>query len=493
MSARAATPLAAPVNRGPVSIVWFRQDLRLADNPALSAALQRGGAVIPVYIDSSSEEAGWAPGGASRWWLHHSLASLDASLRARGSRLIVRRGPALHELQSLCRECGADACYWNRRYEPAVRERDKLIKQTLRSTGYIAESRNATLLAEPWELITQSGGAYQVYTPFRRRLLAHIKPAAPTPAAAQVPAPRQWPKSLTVAQLQWLPAIAWYQGMAALWRPGEAGAAQRLQDFVASALTHYAQRRDQPGTEGTSRLSPHLHHGELSVRQVWHGVLGATGASADAADPRCEKYLAELIWREFSYHLLHHFPHTPEAPLRTGFARFAWLEDRSALRAWQTGMTGVPLIDAGMRELWTTGWMHNRVRMVAASFLVKNLRQSWQSGARWFWDTLVDADLAANTQGWQWVAGCGADAAPYFRVFNPVTQSRKFDPQGHYLRRWLPELARLADVQLHAPWLADEAQLRAAGVTLGTSYPRPIVDLQDSRVAALQAYRQMRA
>ena len=467
--------------------------MRLADNPALSAALQRGGAVIPVYIDSSGEEENWAPGAATRWWLHHSLQSLDASLRARGSRLIVRRGSALHELQSLGRECGADACYWNRRYEPATRERDKLIKQALRSTGYIAESHNATLLAEPWELITQSGGAYQVYTPFRRRVLAQIKPAMPTPAATQIPAPRQWPKSLAVAELQWLPTIPWYQGIAALWRPGEAGAAQRLQDFAASPLTHYAQRRDQPGVEGTSRLSPHLHHGELSVRQIWHSVRRATAATAGVADAYCEKYLAELIWREFSYHLLHHFPHSPEAPLRAGFAHFAWLEDRSALRAWQCGMTGIPLIDAGMRELWATGWMHNRVRMVVASFLIKNLRQSWQSGARWFWDTLVDADLAANTQGWQWVAGCGADAAPYFRVFNPVTQSRKFDPQGRYLRRWLPELARLADAQLHAPWLADEAQLRAAGVALGVSYPRPIVDLHDSRVAALQAYRQMRA
>jgi deoxyribodipyrimidine photo-lyase len=452
--------------------------------------LQRGGPVIPLYIDSSADEADWAPGAAARWWLHHSLTSLERALRERGSRLTLRRGPALETLQALCEECGADAVYWNRRHEPKLRARDARIEAALRGAGRLAESRHAALLAEPGELLTHTGGPYQVYTPFRRRLLEQLRPAVPRPAPAQLPAPQRWPASLQLAQLQYLPQRAWYAGLASAWQPGEAGAAQRLQEFVGGALTHYALARDQPGVDGSSRLSPHLHHGEISVRQVWQAAL----QSADAADASGRaKFLDELIWREFAWHLLHHFPHTPAEPLRVEFAAFPWQPDAQLQRAWQRGLTGVPLVDAGMRELWATGWMHNRVRMITASFLVKNLRQPWQAGARWFWDTLVDADLAANTLGWQWVAGCGADAAPYFRVFNPVTQALKFDPQGLYLRRWLPELARLAAADLHAPWLASAARLRAAGVELGRDYPRPIVDLQQSRAAALAAYQHMRS
>jgi deoxyribodipyrimidine photo-lyase len=288
-----------------------------------------------------------------------------------------------------------------------------------------------------------------------------------------------------------MPRLSWYSGLAGAWQVGEGGAAARLRNFIGSALTGYATRRDQPGIEGGSRLSPHLHHGEISVRQVWHAVQLASATDREATG--CGKFFDELIWREFAWHLLHHFPHTPERALRSRFESFPWQQDPHALRAWQRGLTGIPLVDAGMRELWSSGWMHNRVRMVTASFLVKNLRQPWQAGARWFWDTLVDADLAANTLGWQWVSGCGADAAPYFRVFNPVTQSQRFDPHGVYLRRWLPELARLADADLHAPWMADAARLRAAGVALDRDYPGPIVDLQRSRAAALEAYRKMNA
>jgi deoxyribodipyrimidine photo-lyase len=479
------------VNRLPATVAWFRQDLRLADNPALDAAVQRGGTVIPVYIDSSEEEAPWAPGGAARWWLHQSLASLDASLRSRGSRLVLRQGPALAQLLALCRESGADAVYWNRRYEPAVSARDTLVKQGLRAAGLVAESRNGALLAEPWDISTQSGGPFQVFTPFWRRLLAQLHPAAALMAPLALPAPTAWPSSLALPALALLPDIPWYAGMAQAWQPGEAGATQRLAEFLAGALPRYAEQRDWPGVAGTSRLSAHLHHGESSPRQVWHAVLRAAGS--EVAATRSGKYLAELVWREFSHHLLHHFPHTPTTPLRAQFARFDWRDDPQALRAWQRGRTGIPLVDAGMRELWATGWMHNRVRMIVASFLVKNLRLPWQAGARWFWDTLVDADLASNTQGWQWSAGCGADAAPYFRVFNPVTQGRRFDPQGQYLRRWLPELARLTDEQIHAPWEVDAAQLSAAGVVLGAHYPAPIVDLRASRAAALAAYQQMRA
>ena len=442
-----------------------------------------------MYIDSSEDEAAWAPGAAARWWLHHSLASLGVALQARASALILRRGPALETLQSLCRECGADAVYWNWRHEPALRARDASIETKLRSAGMLAESRSAALLADPGTLLTQAGAPYQVYTPFRRRLLEQLQFVAPRAAPEQLPAPERWPASLALAQLQYLPHQAWDAGLASAWQPGETGAARQLQTFIGSALAHYAQARDQPGIRGSSRLSPHLHHGEISVRQVWQAVLQST-TPADASGRA--KFFDELIWREFAWHLLHHFPHTTEQPLRREFAGFPWQQSPALLRAWQRGRTGVPLVDAGMRELWATGWMHNRVRMISASFLVKNLRQPWQAGARWFWDTLVDADLAANTLGWQWVAGCGADAAPYFRVFNPVTQSQKFDPQGQYLRRWLPELAQLGDAHLHAPWLAPEALLCAAGVELGGNYPRPLVALQESRAAALAAYQRMR-
>ena len=481
------------MNGAPVSLLWFRQDLRLADNPALLAALQRGGPVIPVYVDDSIQEGDWAPGAASRWWRHQSLAALDAALRERGSRLTLRRGTALATLRALCRESGADAVYWNRRYEPAAMAHDRSVKEALRSQGLIAESRNAALLVEPWQIATQAGGPFQVFTPFWRRLLAGADPPPPAPAPARLPAPRSWPESLPLSALQMLPDVPWYRGLESSWLPGEAGAARQLQQFLADRLPAYADLRDRPALAATSRLSPHLHHGELGPRQVWHAVLrGAAAAGLGAAEARSGKFLAELGWREFSHHLLYHFPHTTDAPLRAAFERFPWREDAVALRAWQRGRTGIPLVDAGMRELWTTGWMHNRVRMIVASFLVKNLRQSWLHGARWFWDTLVDADLASNTQGWQWSAGCGADAAPYFRVFNPVTQSRRFDPQGAYLRRWLPELCRLDDRLIHAPALGDEPTLAAAGVRLGRDYPLPIVDLHESRGAALAAWQRLR-
>jgi deoxyribodipyrimidine photo-lyase len=482
------------VNNPPrAAIVWFRHDLRLTDNPALHAALDSGAPLIPLYIDSREEEGEWAPGGAARWWLHQSLSALSAELARRGSRLIIRSGPALTVLQELCLESGADAVYWNRRYEPLARARDARVKEALRAQGLVAESRNGALLAEPWQVATQGGGPYRVYTPFRRCVLATIAPAEPLPAPASLPAPPVWPQSLAPAQLGLMPTTNWCAPLAAAWQPGEAAAIRRLTQFVDDGVARYADRRDLPDSAGTSRLSPYLHHGELSARQVWHAVLrGAAQSGMPVAEAAGGKFLAEILWREFSYHLLHHFPHTPTAPLQETFARFPWREAPQALDAWQRGCTGVPLVDAGMRELWRTGWMHNRVRMVAASFLVKNLRLPWLAGARWFWDTLVDADLASNTQGWQWVAGCGADAAPYYRVLNPVTQSRRYDPQGRYLRRWLPELARLSDQDIHAPWLAAAADLAAASVQLGRDYPLPIVDLNESRTAALAAWKSMR-
>ena len=475
------------------TLLWFRQDLRLADNPALLAAIARDAPIIPVFIHAPDEEADWTPGAAARWWQHRSLEALAESLQRCGTRLVLRHGPTLPCLRELITETNAAAVLWNRRYEPAVIARDRDLKRQLRAAGLEADSYNAALLAEPWEVQNQSGRPYQVFTPFWRHLLKQLQPAAPLPAPTALAPPPRWPRSDNLAQLGMLPRIRWYETMQGSWTPGERGAQQQLEQFVDEAFFSYLDARERPAVAGTSRLSPHLHHGEISPRQIWHGVAAAaTRRRIDPAEWRSSQFLTELGWREFAHHLLYHFPHTPLEPLRAEFKSFPWRRDASALAAWQSGRTGVPLVDAGMRQLWATGWMHNRVRMVVASFLVKNLLLPWQDGARWFWDTLVDADLAANTLGWQWSTGCGADAAPYFRIFNPVSQGARFDPQGVYVRRWVPELARLPDAHIHAPWEAAPAVLAAASIALGETYPAPIVDLKASRTAALTAYRAMR-
>lgn len=477
-----------------VSILWFRQDLRLADHPALQAALARGGAVLPLYIDAAEEEGTWASGAAGRWWLKESLRALAAELGKRGSRLLVRRGPALSVLQDLLRESGADAIFWTRRYEPALAARDLVLQRELRAAGLLAESRGGRLLAEPEQLRNQSGAPFQVFTPYWRAFLREIEPPLPLPAPATLPAPAQWPRSQPSTVEELMPQAPWMASLSAHWQAGERSAHEQLRAFIDTALERYPDARDRPAIAGTSRLSPRLQWGELTPRQIWHAVGTAAAARGhSSAEWRSGKYLAELIWREFSYHLLHHWPRLPEAPMRAAYEAFPWREDALQLRAWERGRTGIPLIDAGMRELWTSGWMHNRVRMIVASFLVKNLCIHWRHGARWFLDTLVDADLANNTQGWQWSAGCGADAAPYFRIFNPVSQGQKFDPEGHYVRRWLPELAALPVEYLHAPWLAPPLLLAASGVTLGVHYPLPIVDLAVSRRNALGALQEMHA
>jgi deoxyribodipyrimidine photo-lyase len=478
--------------KSPPSLVWLRQDLRLRDNPALRAAAERGGPLIPVYILGDAEERDFPIGSAARWWLHRSLAALDGELRSRGSRLSLMRGPALECLRRAAACTGADAVFWNRRYEPAAVARDVEVKAQLRADGMIAESFNGSLLREPWEIQNGSGHPYRVYTPFKRRMLEKLDPSPPARLPAVWPAPSVWPESLALDALGLMPKVDWYSTMATTWAPGEAGAHARLRRFASRKLESYTVTREHPYATGTSSLSPHLHFGEISVRQIWH-VLAAAVGTGGAARKRLREstFVAELIWREFAHHLLYHFPHTAREPLDRRFARFAWNEDAGALRAWQRGRTGIPIVDAGMRQLWATGWMHNRVRMIVASFLVKNLRAHWLHGARWFWDTLVDADLAANTLNWQWVAGCGADAAPYFRIFNPVTQSTRFDPAGDYVRRWVPELARLPAKHIHAPHLAPAEVLAKAGVTVGSNYPLPIADLADSRRAALAAYRSL--
>jgi deoxyribodipyrimidine photo-lyase len=420
----------------PTTLLWLRHDLRLDDNPALAAAAARG-AVVPTFVWAPEEEAPWEPGAASRWWLHQSLEKLSAACAKAGAPLVIRRGPALEALRKLVKETGATHVAWNRRYEPAVIARDTGVKKALAADGLEVESFNGALLYEPMHVATKEGKPYQVFSPFWRALLARDEPAEPVAAPRKLKAAEKQPTSVSIESLGLLPTIDWAGTMRKTWSPGEAGAEKRLERFVERGVADYGRERDRPDHEGTSALSPHLHFGEISPRRVWHAVRAAAGGRPVAKlTGGAEAFLRELGWREFASHLLYHFPHTANAPLRADYARFPWAKDPVGLRAWQRGRTGFPIVDAGMRQLWATGWMHNRVRMIVASFLVKDLRISWLEGARWFWDTLVDADLAANTLGWQWAAGCGADAAPYFRIFNPTSQAEKFDPDGAYVQRW---------------------------------------------------------
>ncbi len=475
-------------NAPPCTIVWFRQDLRTDDNPALAAACEAG-AIVPVYIWSPEEEGGWAPGGASRVWLHASLAELDKSMARLGAPLVFRRGPSLEVLRALIAETGARAVVWNRRYEPAAVIRDIAIKSHLKAEGIEVRSFNGSLLFEPWEIANREGKPYQVFTPFWNTCLARPEPAPPLAAPSHSVESTWRIDSLSLGELELMPRIPWEIGIRSAWTPGEAGARKNLERFIEESMSGYSESRDIPGTRGTSRLSPHLHFGEISPRRIWHCIIeqldGELGVGA-------ETFLKELGWREFAHHVLHHFPRVPEQPLRVEFEQFPWNVDSKALRLWQRGQTGYPIVDAGMRELWQTGWMHNRVRMIVSSFLTKHLRISWLDGARWFWDTLVDADLANNSLGWQWSAGCGADAAPYFRVFNPMLQGAKFDPKGEYARRWVPELAQLPDKWIHRPWEAPSQVVAGAGITLGANYPQPIVDHRVARESALRAFAEFR-
>jgi len=480
----------------PPAMVWFRQDLRISDNPALQAAAATGGPVLPVYIlETEGTEAtdSWPPGAASRWWLHQSLAALAADLGAAcGLPLILRRGDPGKILPDLARESGAAAVFWNRRYEPAAMARDAAVKADLKARGVHTESFNAALLHEPWELRNQSGGYFKVFTPFWRACGQLPPPPAPLTRPKKLKTCDPLPSGEALANWGLQPTRPdWAGGLRQAWTPGERGAQTRLRQFLSDALKDYAAARDRPGQPGTSRLSPHLHFGEISPRQIWQ----ATRMHADAhpaSSPDAEKFLTEIGWREFSYHLLYHVPSLPQQNFRPDFDAFPWHDDPVALRAWQRGQTGYPIVDAGMRELWHTGWMHNRVRMIVASFHVKHLRQHWRTGEAWFWDTLVDADLASNAASWQWVAGSGADAAPYFRIFNPILQGERFDPQGAYVRCWVPELAGLPDSFIHKPWTAPEAVRHQAGVVLGRTYPAPIVDHDAARQAALAAFAAIR-
>lgn len=478
-----ASVLARPVTRP--AIVWFRHDLRLADNPALQAAVQAGGAVLPVFVLDDTAPGAWRAGGAARWWLHGSLASLQARLAELGLELRLRRGDGGAEIERLAREVGATAVFWNRRYEPWAIAQDKAVKAALGRQGITARSFNGALGREPWEVQRAGGQPYKVFTPFWRAW-SQLGPL-PTPLAAPSPlGPALEPDRPALAALDLLPeAPDWAGGLRASWKPGEPAAVAALHAFLNDGAQDYRELRDLPARAGVSRLSPRLHHGELSARQVWHAAQGEHGAGGEA-------FLRQLVWREFAYHLLYHFPAMADTSLRSEFAGFPWHDEPGRFRAWCRGRTGYPIVDAGMRELWHTGYMHNRLRMIVASFLTKDLLLPWQQGAAWFWDTLCDADLANNAMGWQWVAGCGTDAAPYFRIFNPTSQGRKFDPDGTYVRHWVPEIARLPDALIHEPAAAPAAALAAAGVELGITYPRPIVDHGQARGLALAAYRSLR-
>ncbi len=469
-----------------IAIMWFRNDLRLADNPALLAACKHP-SLLPIFIWSPDEEGDWAPGAASRWWLHRALVDLDQRLRTMGSFLYVAEGRSQDVLLRLVAEYGADAVYWNRRYEPAIIARDSLIKKSLITAGTNVETCNGSCLFEPWEVLKKDGSPYQVYTAFWNAIKKKENVRAPLASPSLPRPPDAGCSSTSIDALALNPKLPWDGGLVAKWRPGEDAGLEVLEHFVADGLALYKENRDVPSEPGTSLISPYLHFGHLSPVQAWHKILAKFG-SFHGLDAHGEQYLKELVWRDFAINLIFYYPHTTTKPLREQFANFPWVKSKRQLSAWQGGLTGYPIVDAGMRELWHTGWMHNRVRMIVASFLVKDLRISWLEGARWFWDTLVDADLASNTMGWQWAGGCGADAAPYFRVFNPTLQGQRFDPEGHYVRKWLPELAHLPNDWLHKPWEAQPGILGAAGVVLGKTYPKPIVDHGLAKMEALMAY-----
>jgi deoxyribodipyrimidine photo-lyase len=473
------------------SLVWFRQDLRAHDNPALSAALARKAPVAALYVLDDETPGRWKKGGASRWWLHHSLEALEKKLATLGVPLLLRRGRAAAVLPAIAAEIEAGAVYWNRCYEPYAIARDTGLKAALGQSGCAVHSFNAALLYEPWQVTNKSGGFFKVYSPFWRAARAQGQPAPPLPSPhAQTPYAAST-SSDALASWRLLPSAPdWAGGLRAAWVPGEDGALARAAAFFQTGLAGYAELRNRPDLAHVSGLSPHLHFGEISPRQVWQAALMA-GESGQASPRDVDKFHSELGWREFAYHLLYHFPALPDAPFQPRFADFPWAENETALAAWRRGSTGYPIVDAGMRQLWETGWMHNRVRMVVASFLIKHLLIDWRLGQDWFWDTLCDADLANNAASWQWVAGSGADAAPYFRIFNPVLQGEKFDPDGAYVRRFVPELARLPNAVLHRPWEAPRETLAKAGVILGQTYPQPIVEHAAARARALAALERL--
>ncbi len=481
------------------AIVWFRDDLRLADHPALHAAAVSGRPILCLYVHDAKSEGLRLLGGATKWWLHGALAYLGEALAAKGGELTILCGAATPIIERLAADIEAGAVYWNRRYDAAGRAVDTKLKAALKERGILAESFNANLLREPWSVLNKANAPFRVFSAYWRAACGQGEPEPP------LDAPRKLtfyalPKRLRAPcvlldELEFRSKKPdWAAGLRKTWEPGEKPAHKRLHRFLTKSLATYADKRDRPDETSTSQLSPYLRFGHISPRQIWHAAhhAGATGA-LEATEKDTEKFLYELGWREFSYQLLFYNPELARQNLQSRFDAMPWRRDPAALRAWQRGETGYPIVDAGMRQLWATGWMHNRVRMIAASFLIKHLLIDWRAGEAWFWDTLVDADAANNAASWQWVAGSGADAAPYFRIFNPTLQGEKFDPDGTYVKRFLPELAKLPPTLIHKPWKADAKQLAAAGVTLGKTYPHPIVDHDTARRRALDSFRRSAA
>ncbi len=473
-------------------IIWLRKDLRLTDHPGFAHAIENGYQILPIFIWDETEHR-WQDGAASQWWLHHALVDLKEQLQLHGGDLslykIDSRGKFSASLIEIIREHQADAIYWGRRYEPEIIERDKKLKKHLTEQGYEAKSFNTHLLLEPHTIKNKSGGHYKVFTPYWKECLTHtIEPLTTI-------SKKEWERvswletksSTSIDDLELLPSIPWDEQFYDHWQPTRKAGLARLTEMVKSKAKTYNQQRDTPSVDGTSQLSPYLQWGQISAREIYHAFKKSYNDIVEKG------YLRQLFWREFSYHLLFHEPHTPERPLRPEYENFPWKADKKSLTAWQTGQTGFPIVDAGMRQLWQTGWMHNRVRMIVGSLLVKHLLQDWRDGASWFWDTLVDADLANNTMGWQWIGGCGADASPYFRIFNPIIQGEKFDPNGDYVRKYCPELKDVPNKYLHKPWEMPELELAATGVTLGKTYPYPIISHEKGRENALKAYGDFKA
>ena len=458
-------------------LIWFRNDLRLADHAAVAAAA-RSGLVVALFVLDDDTPGHWRLGAAQRWWLHHSLAALARDLAARGGALVLRRGPAAVVVPEVAASIGAAAVHTLTHYEPWAKAQDAAVAKQVTLKRY-----HGALLAPPASVMAGNGGRYRIFTPWWRKLQEQMPPAPPQPAPAMTFAPA--PVSDDLADWRLLPMTPDWSGGFGVWTPGEAGAAARLAEFLEVA-DGYDKGRNLPSQDGSSRLSPHLALGEISIRQVWHAVAEAVPAA------QAEPYLRELGWRDFAANILDQFPDHGDVPGRAQFDAIGFRDAPRELAAWQQGRTGYPIVDAGMRQLWATGWMHNRVRMIAASFLVKHLLIDWRDGERWFWDCLVDADLGANSLGWQWVMGSGVDSSPFNRIFAPVTQSAKFDA-GAYIRHWVPELANMRDADIHAPWEAEPLMLRAAGVTLGRNYPQPIVGHAEGRARALAAYADAKA
>ncbi len=470
-------------------VVWLRRDLRLLDNPALNWAARQNRPVLVIYIFETTDGDDWKAGAASNWWLHYSLQSLSNSIKSTGGRLRLFKGTALKVISGVLEVSGADTVVWNRRYEPSSIQTDTSLKQQLSENQITVTSFPGNFCHEPWQVLRQEAYPYRVFTAYWRASMKHDSMSV-TPATKTIRGYRgKLADEVTLASLKLRPTLKWASAFHDNWTPGEDGAADMLKRLVKEKISGYQSNRDIPSLEGTSRLSPHLAFGEISPRQINSAIRKALVGKKISEDDDTETFLREIGWREFAGHLIYHFPHTVHEPLDQRFNHIKWNKVvKKDLARWQRGNTGIPIVDAGMRQLWQTGWMHNRVRMVVGSLLIKNMGYHWLEGARWFWDTLVDADLASNTMGWQWVAGSGADAAPYFRVFNPVRQGERFDPQGHYVRQWVPEIANLDNKFIHAPWTATPQDLTAADIVLGKTYPHPIVDLSISRVEALSRF-----